>query len=623
MNYKTTFFLLVMLLAVGGFFFYLKQTSPPTGTTATTTTANVRSEGQPLWATAPITADEVTSLTITRSGQTYRFVKEGTDWWQVQPVRFALNNWSAREMIDAALNLRQVEKFIPDGKNNPALTDLSLQPPAVTVTLAGDNSAKKPVTLQLGRTTVGGRGYLMIEGDPSVYVVNNRLHTPLFEGNLADWRRKTITMPALAEATALSLTTPEGVIELAKRDEQWVFVGASTGRADGDALAGLVGSVTGMFISKFVSDNPNDIAVYGLDKPFYQLVIDAVEPPLKTAFDESEKSSTGAGTVTHRFLVGGPTDMSMEKFFATLSRTGNSDVVVFEVSKTDVEKLRKKVDELRDPRLVTLPAGDITALKFSMNQGSSVMIAKSPEGWVFASPQPPYNLDRVEVSRLLDRLVNLRATSFINQPNWPTTATAVVELSSETTTEPMRLSLYPADNDEHWLVQRTGETLGYVVEKTALPLPTSALALRDRVVADINAAELARIEIIRPGKVTVILERTTRGDAANPQHSPWQLRGHASFEPFALEELTKQLSPLRAQNWVEGDATQVDEATVLRMNVTTMQGQTWSLQVDPATRQARVTGVDAAFIIMPELLTALQAEFGKTAMTTDTPVMQK
>ncbi len=622
MNFKTTLFLLIMLLAVGGFFFFMKQNSPPTNTPATTTTP-LRTEGQPLWATAPMTVDEVTSLTIMRSGLMSRFVKEGTDWWQVQPVRFALNNWSAREMIDAAINLRQVERFLPDGKNNPTLSDLSLQPPAATMTLTRDNPQTKPVTLQLGRTTVGGRGYLMLEGDPSVYVVNNRLHTPLLEGNLADWRKKTLTLPTLADAVNLSLTTPDGAIALTKSSGQWLFTGANAGRADGDALAGLVGSVTGMFISKFVSDNPNDISVFGLDKPFYELMIEATHNQSPTTSDKNEPKAVATGTVTSRLRVGSPTDMSMEKFFATFTRSGENELVVFEVNKTDVEKLRKKVDDLRDPRLVTLRAGEVSAMKFSTQQGSAVMVAKSPEGWVFGSPQPTHNLDRVEVSRLLDRLVNLRATSFVNQPDWPTTPTAMVELSSEALTEPLRLSIYPAENDTHWLVRRSGETLGYVVEKTALPLPTSPLALRDRVVSNINTADLSRIEITRPGGVTLILERPTSADPTNTKPGPWQLRGHESFEPFALDELIKQLSPLRAQQWLGGEALTFDEATLLRVNLTMLQGQSCSMQVDPGNRQAMLTGVDAAFIVTPELLTALQAEFAKNSAAVDSPMMQK
>ncbi|NJL31482.1 MAG: DUF4340 domain-containing protein [Phycisphaerales bacterium] len=259
MNYKTTLFLVVMLLAVGGFFLWAKQKSPP-GVASNSPTTATRTEGQPLWSAPPVSMDDVTRLDITTADKQYTFTKEGANWHQTSPVDYPLNSWSVRDMIEAALNLRYVEKFKPDGKDNPARKDIALDPPAASITLKHQTDPAKTVTLKLGRSTVGGRGYLMIEGDDAVYIVNKRVHELLINADLREWRKKTLSLPALAQAVDLQLKTPQGTLEVNRTEDQWSFKGGHTGRVDADALAGLVGAVNGMYISKFISDNPKDLS---------------------------------------------------------------------------------------------------------------------------------------------------------------------------------------------------------------------------------------------------------------------------------------------------------------------------------------------------------------------------
>lgn len=181
---------------------------------------------------------------------------------------------------------------------------------------------------------------------------------------------------------------------------------------------------------------------------------------------------------------------------------------------------------------------------------------------MFASPQPDYAIDRVEVLRVLDRWITARATGFTAETDAALSPVYTVQLAVEGQSDSITMRLYDAaDSDELWLVHVQGEGLGYRVPKASLPLVSTPLALRDRTVLALAATELQRIEITRPDQPVVVLQRrATTGEGEQNGPGAWELRGQESYEPFAVDELIRQLTPLKAQSWLETLPTALDPA---------------------------------------------------------------
>ncbi|NJL31481.1 MAG: DUF4340 domain-containing protein [Phycisphaerales bacterium] len=207
---------------------------------------------------------------------------------------------------------------------------------------------------------------------------------------------------------------------------------------------------------------PRTFPRFGLHDAHYELTLHATPtPPTSSPAEaaakpeESEMKVQPGVKTRYRFKVGGPTDLSMEKFFATLVResddAGAQGIVVFEVSSSDVEKLRKTVDDLRDRRLINVKASSVSALKFTPDKGEPVLVARSPDGWVYGSPQPAYEVDKMVVLRVLDRWMSARATAFASAVDVATGQPAyTLELSIENQPQPMVLKVFAAAKDDHW-----------------------------------------------------------------------------------------------------------------------------------------------------------------------------
>ncbi|NJL31480.1 MAG: hypothetical protein HC898_07550 [Phycisphaerales bacterium] len=157
------------------------------------------------------------------------------------------------------------------------------------------------------------------------------------------------------------------------------------------------------------------------------------------------------------------------------------------------------------------------------------------------------------------------------------------------------------------------ETLAYEVPKANLPLADSPLAFRDRVVKNWQSAELVRLIINQPDKPQVMLSRTVSRVDEQAKPGSWTLQGHEKFEPFAVDELIKQLTPIKAQDWLTQAPAWSADSKLKELQITLSDDTQHTLKVNPTDRSALLGGMDAAFVITPELLTALQAEFAKSS----------
>jgi hypothetical protein len=496
--------------------------------------------------------------------------------------------------------LRYLEKLAPGSGDTPSLADLSLDKPLVTLTFKGEGDKGVTQTLKLGRKTIGGRAYVMINDDPAVYVVQHDVHEDVLDKPVWDWRKKSLTMPTEGQVEHVWLTREGQTIEAIKSEGQWALGSPHSGRASSKAIGDLLSSAGGIWVTKFVADLPGDLSIFGLDQPTQTL---KVQQPAAPAAEG--QPANPAQTVS--LIIGAPTDLKRDNYFAALVKDGQQPQTVFTITRADTEKFAKGVDDLRDKRATVVKAGDVNELKIARGSGGGLHLQRGADGWSFAEPGPGFKADSAQVSQLAEKLAGLEASSFQAAPS-SGEPVATVTLTATGRPEPEVLKLYAADSAENkqFVSYRNNESVGYVIDAAKLdPAMHDAIWFRDRDVLSVKPESIQSLTIKPVAGPSVTL---TQGDAGQ-----WKLEGSDGVELPAVQTLTGLLHPLRAEEWPRTSAKPavdlgVNAALALQLTVTPKDGTPTQLSVELATRQATLNGKDA-FTVSQALVDALTAEF--------------
>jgi hypothetical protein len=587
MNFKTTAFLLVLLVIVGAYFLLVEHGREATPHDLSSSDSG---EGQPLFAHDAVSTDRVQSLTLMRERQQIVFEHVDGDWRQVEPVRFPLNTWSMRNLIDQTTRLRYSERFEPGRRNAPSLADVGLLEPLATLTIRTEEGSTQKVAL--GRQTIGGRGYARLNDDPQVYVINDALHRELLDKKIGELRQKSLSAPSEGQAQWLRLRRDGQTIEATKHDGQWTLAGDHRGRVGASAVRDMLAAVSATWIRRFVADGPEDLAPYGLDRP-------AIELHIRQTPDAGDDSVQGTLTVLR---IGSPVDLQRNEFFATISEHDEStpgDAVVFTINRSDMDKLDKPVDEWRDPRITPLRSTDVGTLKIERDGVVSLHVERDPSGWDFADAfAPGFKADSGLIADLVASIVRAEAQDYHLSPRPLDTPAFRVTLDAIARPAPDLLSVLEYDQQQ-WLVYRGEEPVGYLVPRQRLSgLEQPMDLLRQRLVLDWKPADLTELNFTQEDGTTVHFTRGADGH--------WTLVGHDRFEQAALDRLLAHLLPLQALRW-EPQA-RVGSNPV-QVHLRGADGSSAVLAVDPRARLGQFQGVETTMELSGDLIDALSAEF--------------
>ncbi|MFG0248190.1 MAG: DUF4340 domain-containing protein [Phycisphaeraceae bacterium JB051] len=592
MNFKTTLFLLVLLAIVGGFFLWEKD-QPQTDYDQ----AQVDQTKQPLLNADDFDKDKIKSLSITRDGKTVTIEKQGTDWQQTSPVSFKLNSWSANQPATRALALTYTEKLTPGKRGAPSLQDVKLDEPLAVVNVKFDDQTPEQ-TFKLGRRGVGGRGYLMLNDDPTRYVVNDDLHKTILDEDINDWRSKSFKAPTEGQINQVTKVDEHGRIDIVKSNGMWAFAGDHTGRVSREEVTKLLGAINTIFVAEFVADEPADLSVYGLDQP---KVLMTLQLPAAEVKKTDEKDAQDVATPQPRYktiAIGDPVDLKKERYFATYADGQGVGKVVFQLNKSDYEKFVKDADSLRDPSLTPIVTSDITKLLIAQGSDTVLQINKGAAGWGYGDPKPGYGLDAALAEKLVNSLTDARATGYIVNPKFIRPPLMSVTLGATGHASDDVLSIH-AGGDDFVTVIRNNETVGYNVPKAELQqvMGTQVALLRNRIIKDWKPADLKSVDVILPDASQTMLQ-FTRDNAS------WKLEGYDKHESFALTDMLDALAPLKAESWQVNGPLGDDVYTVSYGN----DDQKLTLKVDPTSRVAQLVEPELNFMVSQELVDKFTAE---------------
>lgn len=190
--------------------------------------------------------------------------------------------------------------------------------------------------IETGRETpVSGGLYCRIRsgrGGEEIAVVEKHLGEVL-DQDLAAWRDKRVCPLLVPDAQELLLHQGTLEVEIKKKGGEWMMLKPVEAPADPTAVTGILGDLSALKATSFVSDTGGDLALYGLNAP-------ALAVEVKTA-------------TTNRVLQVGQSDpKETNQVFARMADQPS----VFLLPKASVEALGKMADRVRDRRVVTFPS---------------------------------------------------------------------------------------------------------------------------------------------------------------------------------------------------------------------------------------------------------------------------
>lgn len=652
MKFQTTLILLALLVIIAAYFVIVEKNAQTTAERERIAARQTDQPGTPVFLADRFPTESITHIELEYKDQPRVVIdKQGENWRQTQPVDFALNTWSARQLVDAAAGLRYSQRFTPADQGMPSLADVSLSPPLASIiySIAGDKPSQ--AKLHLGRIGAGSRGYLILEGDPQVYVVNDDLHRAVLKSKVADWRKRSIEAPSESRADRLCLAHDSQTIDMRKTDAGWSFAPPHTGRASTEAVARLANAINYLYIDKFVADNPADLSPFGLDNPTITVTIHApaISPPSDTPpaedlpadpDDSAPLTQTSAPETQLTVRIGSPTDFKKQQYFATASYDDSTTQVVFTLPRSDVDKLTQSLDDFRDPRITIVKPTDARELTIERPDGPRISLVRGVKGWSFADPGPGYNADDAEASTLVESIAEAKATAYHTEtlaPDQPPLAT--VTLTAIGRPEPDVIRIYhPSNEDQTYLCFRGSETIGYLVPTDDLNrLFEPPLALRDRTVLDLTSDKVTSITIRNAWDAVYQFTRppadqppapgtgpSTPASTSTPVPAPpsepgeWALAGESRFEAAAFSKLLENLFPLRADGWKSEAEAVLDHAPQPDLTATIgLADQTeHTLQVDSKKRLGSLDGAEEWFELNERLAELLNQEYrDRTALS--------
>ena len=195
-----------------------------------------------------------------------------------------------------------------------------------------------------------------------------------------------------ANVTAVAIA-PKGAptIELARQaDGTWQITAPKKLRADAGTVVEMLENIAPLRAQSVVENQAGDLKSFGLQNPTLQVEI------------------TSSGGAMQKLLFGDNTPLGSNTYVMLAG-----DPRVFAATEEAKNELNRSVTELRDKRLIGIPADQMTGIKL-MHGGQTLVLAHSGSTWALQKPAP-FRTDAIAADSLASALAN--ATMDASQPD--------------------------------------------------------------------------------------------------------------------------------------------------------------------------------------------------------------
>ena len=371
--------LLVILVALGGYLYFVESKRDPLDT------------GPKKDKVFSVEADKIEEITIrAEAGDKTTLRKSGSEWQMVDPVAARPDT---AEISGLTTNLSSLEIQSVVQENAPDLAAYGLDKPRVEVSFKSGGQAQ---TLQIGQKTPPGTDlYAKRANDNKVFLISSYLDSTFNRGTF-DLRDKTVVRVERDKLESVEVAAGGREMKFVKSGAEWQIAAPVQGRADFNAVDGLVSRLTGLQM-KSVADaeaDANELKKYGLDKPVATVRL-------------------GSGSSQAALAIGGTAEEG------SVYAKDAARPAVYTIEAALLDELKKAPDDFRQKDLFDARTFNATRLEIARGgQTFAFEKAKSKnkdgqeeEKWRQVAPQAR-EVDQPKVESLLSTITGARATGF-------------------------------------------------------------------------------------------------------------------------------------------------------------------------------------------------------------------
>ena len=299
-----------------------------------------------------ITSTDVKQIKIQRAGMTMDFERKSDGWYMTQPKPVRADG-SALDGLASEFSYTNVDRTFPNTPDN--LNSFGLKDPSVTVNFTLNNGASHE--LRFGSKDFSASSiYALVDDGKQISLMPDTIYTSA-DKSPDDFRDKSLTTVATADANFFDLVNSSGEISGSKKDNNWTLSKPRAVPGDRSKIDALLGAVGTGQIVKFVSDTNTGLAKYGLDKP-------AVRFEAKLADGKTMQMEVGKKE-------------GADYYARDLSRPG-----VFQINDNLYSILSDKYIDLRDKQITHIMPDDVTRLDVRNLNGTFACVKGSGSGLV-------------------------------------------------------------------------------------------------------------------------------------------------------------------------------------------------------------------------------------------------
>jgi hypothetical protein len=209
---------------------------------------------------------DITAITIKRSGEEIRLVREGQDWRLDQPLKDRADGLAMNSLLAALSQLRLHRDLGPQTDLKPFGLD---QPAFVISFMVGDKSH----TINVGKKAPGGQGYYVgRDQDPKVVLIDAAAKDTL-DRPLSALRNRILFDFSPEQVKALRVKIGANQVALEKKDNSWTIVGREPFKIYPDRLERLLRFISLARVKEFAPEPLKDLKTYGLAPPALELTV--------------------------------------------------------------------------------------------------------------------------------------------------------------------------------------------------------------------------------------------------------------------------------------------------------------------------------------------------------------
>jgi hypothetical protein len=331
------------------------------------------------------------TIEITRTGVTTTIVRDGTKYKITAPVAYAADDTNAKAAFDAIEKLN-LSGLVTEQKSKQGEFQVDDANAVHVVAKAGKQAGKVLVDMFVGKASGSGT-MVRPAGKDDVWQASGSIRYT-FDKSPADWRDRSVTTYAAADAEKLDVKAKDGSkITLTKKgkegsEDKWEVADSSL------KIDKLDNTAANVLVSSLASFKTNEFAD-GVKLPDVGL-----EPPAITI------TVSLKGGKTSTLLVGGK--KGDDDFYAKTAESPQ----VFLVKKYNIERVAKRPIEFRDKTLCDIATADLGELSVS-NGDKSFALTKSGSDW--KASKPKMDLEASKVTPMAGGLKEWKANSFAEE----------------------------------------------------------------------------------------------------------------------------------------------------------------------------------------------------------------